>query len=455
MLNISSGTLSVFRDGQRAAIQIDSNETFEDLCDRVENAFAQRDVSIKFENGYLTFYSTSGVNVEVGSTTDTTNFSAVCGLTNDGTGVVRSARELFCVNAGSKIMTEDIFRFGDVTEGTFVVGDATFTIDENTTINGIISQINASDEANAVAMWDSLDGKLMIKSRTTGSSYINIEAGTSNFTDVMGLTKTERLADGSVDVTRLNVTSQDVGDNAIFTINGTTYQSTSNTIESDVSRITGVTINLKGVSEGESVTLTVERDKETLANAVSDVVDAYNELIANVDEQIAKGNPLDDQFSLKLIRNQIRNIMTSSLAGSSVFKNLDSIGIQLDAATAGDIQTDNINILSLNKDKFYDAFDADRDALKTLLVGTESTNGVLTQIENIIENALTGSYGYFTSAENSYTKEINKLDEKIKKANEAVERYRIRLENKFSAMDLLISKLQNQYSSFLSGSTQL
>ena len=132
-----------------------------------------------------------------------------------------------------------------------------FTIDGNTSLYSIISQINASESSNATASWDSVDGKLVIKSRTTGSSFINIEAGTSNFTDIMGYTTTEvDGATGAVVAKRLDVNTQDVGDNAIFTINGTTYSSTSNTIKSDISRITGVTVNLKGVSEGEEITLT-------------------------------------------------------------------------------------------------------------------------------------------------------------------------------------------------------
>lgn len=86
----------------------------------------------------------------------------------------------------------------------------------------------------------------------------------------------------------MNVNVQDVGNNAKFSINGTYYTSNSNTITSDISRIKGLTINLKGLTEDSAVTLTVERDKETLANAVSDIVDSYNELMKNVDEAISK-----------------------------------------------------------------------------------------------------------------------------------------------------------------------
>ena len=449
LLNISSGTLSVYKNGQRATIQIDQDETFGMLQARVAAALSGVVVEVD-DTGYLTFRSTNGDSVEVGATTDTSNFSAICGLSNDKSGTVKSARQLYKVNGDSLVTSADLFRKADVTEGTFIIGNATFTIDNTTTLSSIISQINASDDANATAQWDSIDGKLVITSRTTGSAFINIEAGTSNFTDVMGLTKTEVDAVSGDQITRILVDAQTIGDNAQFSINGTHFTSTSNTITSDLSRIQGLTINLKGVTgEGGSTTLTVERDKETLATAVSDIVDAYNELIENVDKEVARGAQLADQSTLKMIRNQIRSLMTSSLSGMSVFKNLDAVGISADKASANNISTEKVNVLNFDKDRFLSAFDADRTALKQLLVGTDSNLGIFSRIENVLESALTGVSGYFESANRSYQKEISRIDKKIERANKEVERYKARLEAKFSAMDLLIAKMQNQYSSFL------
>ena len=278
---------------------------------------------------------------------------------------------------------------------------------------------------------------------------INIEAGTSNFTDIMGYTTTERNADNSVKSTKIDITAQEIGQNSMFSINGTYYTSTSNTITSDLTRLEGVTINLKEATEGETVTLTVEKDKETVATAVSDIVDAYNELITNVDEAVAREGQLSDQSTLRFIRNQIRSLMTSSLAGVSVFKNLDAIGITTEAASGTNISTANVNTLYFDKDKFLKAFDADLDAVKGLLVGTDANLGIFTRVENIVESALTGATGYFQSADRSYMNEISKLNEKIRKAQNDVEVYKARLEAKFSAMDQLIANIQNQYSSFL------
>ena len=447
LLNISDGTLSIYKNGEKATIQIKKDETFGDLRSRISSAFA--DVDLTFEDGYLKIFSKNpDDSIEVGATTDTSNFAAITGISSDGK-TVSSARELYCVNSDSVIMNSGLFRRGDVTEGTFIVGDATFSISNTTTLAGLISQINSNDAANATAYWDSIDGKLVIKSRTTGSALINIEAGTSNFTDIMGYTNTTWAADGSVETTKMNVNVQDVGNNAKFSINGTYYTSNSNTITSDISRIKGLTINLKGLTEDSSVTLTVERDKETLANAVSDIVDSYNELMKNVDEAISKDGKLHDQSVLKLVRNQLRNMMTSSDAGTTVFRNLDAIGIKVENASANNISTDNITTLTFDKDKFIQAYEADEDALKALLIGSDSNTGIFTKVETLIESSLKAVTGYFATAEASYDREVKDIENKIEKQKKALERYRAQLEAKFASMDILIANMQQQYSSFL------
>lgn len=448
-LNISNGALTVYRNGQKATIQINSDETFGDLQSRLSNAFS--DLDLKFEDGYLTIYSKDGNNVEVGATTDTTNFSAITGVTKNEDGTVKSARELYRVNGDSVVTDSGLFRSGNVKEGTFIIGNETFTIDDKTTLSDIISQINSNEKANATAYWDNIKGRLVIKSRTTGAAYVNIEAGTSNFTDVMGFTTSEWNADGSLKETRMNINNQEIGQNARISINGTNYTSTSNTITSDVSRIKGLTIKLNGLTEGSAVTLTVEKDKETLANAVSDVIDSYNELMKNVDEAISKDGKLNRETTLKMIRNNLRNIMTSSDAGTTVYRNLSAIGISTSTASANNISTSNESVINLafDKEKFIEAYEADSAAVKALLTGSENNKGVFTKVEELMESALQSVTGYFASADNSFTKQAETIERKIVNGTKQIERYRARLEARFSSMDMLIANMQQQYSSFL------
>lgn len=450
LLNISSGTISIYKNGVKATINVNEDQTFSDLRAQISAKFS--DVDLSFEDGYLVLKSSDkDAELDFGSTTDTSNFLAITGLKKDKDDKTRvtSARRLYCVNADSKVTEAGLFKKGDVTAGTFFVGDQKFTIDENTTISDIISMINSSEDSNATAYWDSINAQLVIKSRTTGAALINIEAGTSNFTDILGFTQSEWNADGTLKSTKLKVDSQTLGSNAEFRINGTSFTATSNTIGSDISRIKGVTIDLKGLTEGSTVTLTVERDKESLASAISDVVDSYNELMTNVDKELAVDGSLHSESMLKLIRNRLRSIMTSSDAGAAVFRNLNQIGITTDKASAGSISTSNITKLTFDKDKFFDALKADEDAVKALIIGGTDNTGIFTKVEELLEDALRSVSGYFDSTANSLQSKAKRIDKKIAVENLAIEKYKARLENKFNSMDMLIGQMQNQYSSFL------
>ena len=117
-------------------------------------------------------------------------------------------------------------------------------------------------------------------------------------------------------------------------------------------------------------------------------------------------------------------MMTSTDAGTTVFRNLDAIGIKADAASATNISTEGITELTFDKDKFFQAFEADQDAVKDLLIGGENNTGIFTKIETLIESTLRSVSGYFDSADDAYQREINALDNKIDKQKRALEKYR-------------------------------
>ena len=321
-------------------------------------------------------------------------------------------------------------------------------------MSDIVDQINNNYDARANAYWDNVKSELIITGNGTGSSFVNIEAGTSNFSDVMGWTTSEWDKDtGELIYTKVNSGAQKVGTNAKFKIDGTTYISTSNVIDSSLSRINGVTIDLNKASAGETVTLSIEKDETTLVNALQDVVDTYNDLMTNLDKQISSAGTLSKETSLKLLRDRLRSIMTSSQSGMSVFTNLDAIGVKVSNASANNVSTSTADIttLSFDKEKFASALKKSSYDVKTLLVGDgNKVAGVFSQIEDLIIKNVEYSTGYFNSAKKSYANQISTLNQKIKKANQSVERYKAMLENKFKTMDMLIAQMNQQYSTFLS-----
>ena len=251
-LGVTKGKMTVYVNGVKSSIDITEDSTLGDLKSQLKTAGIKTEVD---SNGVLTFSALNdGDSINIGATTDKTNFISLIGLTKQEDGTYNSTNSLFKANTATKLTAAGSGFKEQITAGTFTIGNAEFTIDNNTTLSSLISQINNSEDAQATAYWDDTAGKLTITSKKEGASYINIEAGKSNFTDVMGLTKTERDGDGNVISTKMYTDSQELGNNALLTINGTSIISTSNTVTSDISRIEGVTLNLKKVSTEEDGT---------------------------------------------------------------------------------------------------------------------------------------------------------------------------------------------------------
>jgi flagellar capping protein FliD len=90
----------------------------------------------------------------------------------------------------------------------------------------------------------------------------------------------------------------------------------------------------------------------------------------------------------------------------------------------------------------------DPESVKSLLAGE---NGVLNMMENTVEMSLKASVGFFDVRQSTFDSDITKMEDKITTQNKRVETYRTQLQDKFANMELVISKMQQNYSNFLSG----
>lgn len=445
-LGVTEGSLTVYVDGVKTAINIEKDDTLGDLKSQLASAGIKTEVD---ENGFLqlsTYDSSKSLNV--GSTTDSTNLTSLMGLAKNEDGTYSSTNALFKATTAS-VLTSDGAGFGEkITEGTFTIGDATFTINNKTTLSSLISDINSNDKAQAYAFWDDATGKINITSKKEGASYINIEAGTSNFTDVMGLTETTRDADGNVVSSKMYTEAQELGLNALFSVNGTSMTSTSNTVTEDISRISGVTLTLKKVSTAEdgNTKLEVKQDTSGLVDAVKSLITAYNETINKVDEVTASGADLQRESSLTSLKRTLTSYATGSSANDGVYKLLSDIGISTAKADGNNLST-NTNTLELDEEKLLKALETNPDSVKSILTGD---NGVLTRMENAIEQSLTATTGFFDIKTSTYNSDIKKMENKITKQTSRIATYKAQLEKKFNAMEQTIAAMQKNYSSFMS-----
>ncbi len=445
-LGITSGSLTTYVNGKKTTINIGKDDTLGDLKSRLAEAGIKTEID---NNGVLKLSAqNSGDTIHIGATTDGTNLTSLIGLTAQEDGSYASTNSLFKASVSSKLTAEDSGFNERIKAGTFTIGDATFTIDDKTTLSSLISEINNNDKAQAYAYWDDASGKLSITSKKEGASYINIEAGTSNFTDVMGFTASEYDSEGKVVSSKMYTEAQELGLNAIFSVNGTQMTSTSNTVTSDISRMDGVTLTLKraNTEDDGNTTLKVSQDTSQLKEAVKSFITAYNETIAKVDEVTASGADLHGETSLTSLNRTLKRYSTSSNSNDGVYKLLSDIGIKTASADGNNLSA-NTYELSLDEDKFMKALEENPDSVKSILTGD---TGVLSMMEDTIEQSLKASVGFFDVKTSTLDSNIKKMEEKITKKNTGITTYKSQLEAKFQKMEQAIASMQQNYSSFLS-----
>ena len=228
--------------------------------------------------------------------------------------------------------------------------------------------------------------------------------------------------------------------------------STTNTVSSDISKIAGVTLNLKRVStddDGET-SLRVEQDSSALLEAVKNFVSSYNDAIGKIETVTASGADLQRDSSLISLKNTLRNYANgSNNINGGTYSLLSQLGIKTSEANSGDLSTETYK-LTLDESAFMEALENDPSSVEFLL---GDDNGILGQMENTVEMSLKAVSGYFDIKTSSFDTEITRAQENIKKQQEKISTYRAQLEKKFSAMESLISQMQQNFSYFFNSST--
>lgn len=439
------GSLSVYVDGAKTNVSIETNDTIGMILNKIKAA--DTSISATVTDGKINISSNAGKSIVVGSVSDTSNFVDVTSLKKTGA-AYESSKSIFEANTKVALTSADAGFSSLIKAGSFKIGDAAFTIDSTTTLQGLLSDINNSTKANVSAYWDANSGKMVVTSKDQGAYNINIENVSGNFTDVMGLTTSTYDSDGKVTSSKIATGSQTLGDVAILKINGTQITSSSNTVTSDISGLTGVTLNLKTVSTDltKAATVSVSPDNSTVTSSLNTFISAFNTALSNTDEATGSDGYLYGESTLNMIRNNIRTLATASVSSSSVYKSLADIGITTGAVGATlDADTDK---LVVDSTKLAEALNTHPEEVKKLLIGDGTNEGVFSKLFSVVDNSLDSVNGFFATKAKTYTEEISNYSDKIDKQTTALEDYRTSLVEKFSAMDTMIAKLNQQLSTF-------
>lgn len=439
--SFKEGSFTIYVDGQANKINLTSNNTLQDVLNTIGTTTGTGWAGVTAtlsDKGILNITADGVHTVTVGSTSDTSNFSKLMSLTKTAANTYESSKSIFDTNTTTAIKdTTFATSTGSdiqVSTGNFYINDTEFTIGASTSLEDIINTINSS-KAGVNAVWNSNTGTLGLTADEEGAINIDIEAGSSNFTDVMGLTKEGAIIPEA----------QTLGTNAIFTVNGTTITSSSNTVGSEVTGIKGLTLELTSTTSTTNK-ISVAQDTTAITNALNSLVNAFNTVIKDTDDATGTDGYLYGESILNSVRNKMRKLITSAVEGEDGYKTLSSIGITT-GAIGTSVKSDT-NKLTIDSQKLADVLAKDPNAVKTLLVGDDNSKGVLTDIETILDGFTNAANGYFVTKDKSYEDQIKRLNKKIDKMDSNLEDYQKKLNAKFSAMDQLISAMQKSASIF-------
>lgn len=230
------------------------------------------------------------------------------------------------------------------------------TAGSNDTLTTLASYINQQSTANnwgvtASVLSDASGYRLAISSNATGS------------TGALAITQNTTLdSNGNATGTSTDLTFETPvgGTNATLTIDGIPYSSTSNTV---TDAIQGVTLNLVSAYSGEAQ-ITVSADTSDETTAITNFVDAYNQVVEDMNNQFNYSSSTDSQGPLAsdaglrtLQTSLMADVTYSNLSNSNGLVNLASLGINMnnDGTLTVDSQTLS-NELSSNPSAVQDFF---------------------------------------------------------------------------------------------------
>jgi flagellar hook-associated protein 2 len=438
---ISSGTFTLFRNGVTSTITVDNAvDTLGDVLNKISTASGGTITASVDVSGKITLDGTGGT-LNVGGTGDTSNFLDLTALKTAPAGtIVNGVNSLTQFNPDVDITSVAANLNTPITSGSvFKVGGASITVG-NKSLGTIISEINSNAAAGVFASFNATTNKLQFVSKSTGSQLINLEDTSGNFLASTGLINGSNVA-----------TSQTPGVNSIFTVNGTSFSSSSNAVTGDKFGQNGVTLNL--VSTG-TTTISVTQNTTDLDTALKAFVSNLNNVISNIDTQTdPRSGILKGESSLVNFRNQLRIKASDQISGTTNYSNLASVGISTGTVN-GAIST-GTPVFQYDSARFSAALAADPTGVKNLFTGT---NGIITQLNTIVKNAQSvdpTSLGLFKSSANSAEARIKQINDSIQNGQDRISQKEILLRNQYTAMETNIARFQSQGQSISALSSSL
>lgn len=340
----------------------------------------------------------------------------------------------------------------------FKINDASFTFDKDTTIGDMMSQINSSD-AGVKMSYNELSKGFTLKSTSIGSSSSVVITNTSG--------NAFSKPDSAFGIAEGTYSGQD----AVCSINGVSVTHGSNQFTYD-----GITYSLNDTSSS-AVKFNVTQDIDTPVKKIEDFVDAYNDLIDQLQTKVAEKYdsdypPLTDAQKESMSDDEVKDWTAKAQAGllhndtyvnnmlttlrGALYTSVNSAGLSpSDIGLNTGLYTDGAKI-NVDESKLRAAIEKDPDKVTSIFSqsGDDSdSQGLTVRMSNAMINYTTQTTKI---ALDDLQSNVKTLGEKATTLGDEMDDRRDKLYLKFSNMESALAKLGSMsswISSFFSKSS--
>ena len=226
---------------------------------------------------------------------------------------------------------------------------------------------------------------------------------------------------------------------AAFTMNGVSFQRSSNTVSDTIS---GLTFELKKTS-ASAITLEIERDTEKARSNFDDFVKAYNDLNTDIrnktfinGETGARG-PLRELRSIRDLSSQLRQLVIGD-ATSGTITNLSELGISFDNSGKMTVEdSDKLDTVLANTpsdlNTFFSTSSSPIQSIYTHLQGYTSTDGIIDTLEDGVSD------------------KIDLLNKNIEKEEKYLADYEEKQRDIFTQLELMLEQGNSQFAQVMAG----
>lgn len=369
--------------------------------------------------------------------------SAIASISAEETASLGSySLEVSQLATAHKLVGQTAYSDGDTGSLTFGnAGGSSFTVDigsDDATLEGIRDAINnAEDNFGIKATILNLDTgpRLVLTASDTGAeNRITSISSTSTSGDLSVFDYTYSAnADPDLDGDDTNFDQVSAAEDALFSLEGQSLTSASNTIE-DV--IPGATVTLKDITEaGKPVTLTVSSNTTNVKAMIESFVEAYNELQGLMAQQTSYNSDTGASGALqgdaltRSIQGQLRSLMSNGNLDAGI-SSLAELGITTSRTGQLEIDSSTLDdVLSNNFDQVAEFFSAEE-------------TGLANQLDSMLETYLQ-SNGTFDTRTDSINRQMDDIDDQRESLSMRLDKLEARLFAQFNAMDAIVAQLNS------------